>query len=147
MKKLLLCGSIMLLSAFVGCGKNCSVSGKVTFSDGTPLTRGKVVFESPTLISSGPVQKDGTFQLGTLKPKDGVPPGSYKVCFSDIITPSIKTIPPANGKGPPKVVVTHPESPIDKKYLNAETSGLTCDVKGSMKFDIVVEPPSETKKK
>lgn len=130
----------MVLATLVGCGENCKVTGKVTFPDGTPLTRGKVVFETTNYISKGQINKDGTYVLGTNNPKDGAPPGTYRVCFTDLINPTVTTTPSPKG-GPPKIQMSKPESPIHHKYYDSQKSGLVCEVKGRTKFDIVVEPP------
>ena len=130
----------LLLLFTVGCGKNCTVSGKVTFPDGTPLDSGEVVFETSTTMAKGKIQKDGTYTMisGELK---GVPKGTYRVSIGGFM-PTV-TPPPlgANGRPTGRPQVTAPVLPVAKKFLSASTSDLTCEVKGSTKFNITVEPP------
>ena len=127
--------SILVYSA--GCGGNSAVSGKVTFSDGTPLTVGKVVFETETFYAFGPIQSDGTYTMGSSKSGDGVPKGTYQVSIQDVVKPTIVQ------QGMRAPIITMPTSiPIDQKYFAGNTSGLACEVKGRMRYDITVEPPA-----
>ena len=128
---------VLMLALSVGCGKNCSVSGKVTFPDGTPLTVGKVVFETQTFQASGKIKSDGTYTMGSSKAGDGVPKGTYQISIQDVMQPTVEATTP--GK-PPKLTFPK-ELPIDKKYFSINTSGLTCEVKGRTKYDIKVEAP------
>jgi len=142
---------IVLIALLAGCGKNSSVTGKVTFPDGSPLTVGEVVFETSTSTSTGKIQKDGTYTMSTGELK-GMPRGTYRVSIAGF-KPTIVTAPPpelpADGsapKGPirmgrPQVIM--PEIPVDKKFLSPTTSGLTCEVKGRTKYDITVEAPAK----
>ena len=144
---------LAFLITFSGCGKNCSVTGKVTLSDGSPVTVGEVVFETPASISRGTIQKDGTYTMITGELK-GVPKGTYKVSIGGFMPtiemPSSPKIVDGRPVGPPgRPKVTMPTIPFDKKFLAASTSGLTCEVKGRTTYDIKLEPPSgaEPKKK
>ena len=127
--------ALLLLPLFVGCGPNVTVTGKVTFPDGSPLTEGQVVFESPTLISKGNIKADGTYVLETGEDK-GIPKGTYKVCIGGLGIPKV-----TSGGGPGQISMDVSPVPIDSKFLSAETSGLTCEVKGRTKYDIPVLPP------
>jgi len=67
-----------------GCGSgHYTVRGKVVFPDGTPMEGGWVNFEKfekgITHSADSPVEPDGTFELRTVRPGDGVPPGKYRV--------------------------------------------------------------------
>jgi hypothetical protein len=128
---------VFILAFAAGCGKNCSVSGKVTFPDGTPLTTGEVFFETEVFQAKGPIQSDGTYTMGSSNPGDGVPRGTYKVSIQGVVKPIIEF---SEGSRTPKV--TMPKTPlIDLKYTSGMNSGLTCEVKGRTKYDITVEPP------
>jgi hypothetical protein len=81
--------SVLFLLTLVplwGCGASgemVDVSGTVKYADGSPVTGESplVVFE-PTAegkAASGTINPDGTFEMMTLKPGDGVQPGKYKV--------------------------------------------------------------------
>src|SRR3954454_16236744 len=76
------------LLALAGCGPNHPVQGQLVYADTdqpvTELAGFDVTFTSEKLgISArGTIQKDGTFQLGTEKDKDGAPPGEYVVTLT-----------------------------------------------------------------
>jgi len=142
-------GLVVLTAIFctVGCSGNVQVTGKVTFPDGTPLTVGKVTFETDKFSASGPLKEDGTYRLGTLSERDGIPPGQYKVFIAGAMQQggtSNVSVPTASGGGPRATTST--EMPVfmpavAPKYTTASNSGITCDVKKSMTFNFEVEPP------
>lgn len=118
-----------------GCGKP-KVTGKVTFSDGSPLTQGTVNFTDDKVLCKGSIKEDGTFEIRTLKPGDGVPPGKYKVYltetarFGDAVeTTSLDAV----------AVMHETINDVPPKYSNPEQSGLTIDVKGSTTYDITID--------
>ena len=117
-----------------GCGSKVSVSGKVAFDDGSPLTTGEVRFETANFVSSGKIQSDGTYRLGTTSDKDGIPKGTYGVTVRAMSAPELKP-------GVRTEDVPPPKSLVNTKFGSTKTSGLTCDVKGSTTFNITVEPP------
>jgi hypothetical protein len=123
-----------------GCGKP-KVTGKVTFADGSPLTQGTVNFTDDKILCKGSIKEDGTFEMRTLKPGDGVPPGTYKVYLTETTRfgePEIETSAlDANS------VMHSTVNDVPPKYSNPEQSGLTIDVKGSMKYDITIETDAE----
>jgi hypothetical protein len=113
-----------------GCGGSggTAVSGKVKFSDGSPLTKGTVFFEGDR-SASGEINSDGTYKMGTNEPGDGVTPGKYRVYLGG----------DAAGGG-------YEESAplVSSKFLIPSESGLSIDVgSSSMTYDITVEPPQE----
>jgi len=120
---ILLCFVAILM---VGCdsGKK-QIFGKVTFSDGKPVTMGKVVFSTPTFQSSGTIEENGSYRMGSIGEKDGVPPGEYMVFVTGV----------GRMEGMTLLAL------CEEKYLNPQTSGLsiTVPVPGN-KFDIVLEP-------
>ena len=85
----------LMLSAMVGCGSDqpfsyVPMSGKVTYEDGTPVTAGRLQFESqaPAQRTLHPrpavalIKPDGTFDAVTShKHGDGLIPGKHKVSF------------------------------------------------------------------
>jgi hypothetical protein len=126
----------LLLGFATGCGGPQPVRGTVTLEDGTPLTKGMVVFESMAgdnkITARGDIRPDGTFQLGTYKPGDGVPPGKYRVLIAprddmeDIDSPNRKPL------------------AFDRRYSDFKTSGLEFEVKpGSNDFPIRVTRPGK----
>jgi hypothetical protein len=126
---------LTLLSAalflFVGCNNGkVGLSGKVTYTDGTPLTVGEIYFETDTHVARGTLQNNGTYVVGTLSKKDGLPKGTYRV----YITGADKLV---TGKNE----IQLPESLIDEKYRKSSTSGLTVDIPTpDAKFNVIVEP-------
>ena len=120
---------------FAGCGTNVKVSGKVSFEDGSPLTSGMLIFESGAIQSKAPIEKDGSYQVGTLKSNDGLPRGTYRVYISGAdVYPDIDVM------GHPLGKVVHL---VDPKFTSPDTSELTCEVNGSRTFDITVTPPAK----
>jgi hypothetical protein len=80
-----------LAGASWGCGGGSAplpdlipVKGKVTYK-GQPVTRGVVRFEPDGYgrMASGQIQGDGTFELSTLKPGDGVVAGEHRVSVGE----------------------------------------------------------------
>jgi hypothetical protein len=114
---------------FVACGCGSGkypVRGKVTLEDGTPLTRGMVVFESldGTQGARGMIQPDGRYELSSASAGDGVRPGRYRVLVSALDLTDVpdeqKTL------------------PFDVKYTRFQTSGLEVEVK-ARKNDVPIE--------
>ena len=132
--RLFLTGFLVGFVFLVGCGQNVKVTGKVTFEDGEPLTRGRVCFQTETFYADGPLQPDGTYTLGSTGENTGLPKGTYQVSITGAVTPP-KVLDPAMGRVTPAVPLIH------GKFTNQTTSGLTCEVKGRTVFDITVTPP------
>jgi hypothetical protein len=122
----------LLILLGTGCGNGSyPVRGKVTYADGTPVTMGIVVFESKdaakAVTARGDIQPDGTYQLGTQKPGDGAPAGTYRV----LVTPRVEN-PDA------------PEVTFDRRFADFKTSGLEFEVKpGSNDYPIQVTKPAK----
>jgi len=117
---------LVLVLAAGGCAepKFIPVSGKLLFEDGSPaigLAGRQVIMErmpvndepNPTQQSSGSIDDQGRFTMGTEALSDGVPPGLQRVLITE---------PSASGDDVPPPV-------IDKKYSKFETSGLQYEVK------------------
>jgi len=119
---------LLALLALTGCSNKVALSGKVVYSDdGSPLTTGTVSLETDTFFARGNLKEDGTFIVGSLKEKDGLPPGRYRVAVS----------------GATKVLGYFESTPmleplIDPKYSDSRTSGLTIDIQQSTR-DFVIE--------
>ena len=103
--------------------------GKVTLPDGKPAAGSQVVFEGEQqgkkVSARGDVREDGSYELSTFKPGDGVPPGKYKV--------QVNPPPMVNAEGPYTL-------PFNSKYGSFETSGLEFEVQrgGKNEFPIQV---------
>jgi len=111
-----------------GCGtRRYPVTGAVALEDGTPVTKGMIIAErvegGDAITVQGEIRADGTFQLGTTKPGDGVPPGKYRVLINSMDLSDL----PDEQK----------DLPYDAKYLSFKTSGLELEVKrGATDFPI-----------
>jgi hypothetical protein len=109
------------------------VTGKVVFSDGSPLPGGWIICESPEhkLAARGVIETDGTYRLGTYEQEDGAVAGRQLVA----ITPAAPSgFDPDQSTAPPI---------LDPKYSHMDTSGLELDIQpdGENHFTITVERP------
>ena len=131
---------VLFSFALAGCSGNATLHGKVTFEDGTPLTVGTVNFTSENGLSRGTIRPDGTYQIGTLKFADGLPPGQYRVYISGALEQTGDTNEQRDRTGVRvPVITTRPL--IDPQFAAAESTPLTCDVPAPQnRFDITVTP-------
>lgn len=132
-----------LLCLFLsGCSDKVSVSGKVTLPDGSPATRGQILFEKEGFVGWGEIQKDGTYRMGTIKSGDGIPRGDYGVYFTGVMKDTSQTIQGQNTSkiGSTPASLSMPIPLLDKKYDSAKTSGLTCSVTKSTVYNVTVDP-------
>ena len=92
------CVLLLAIIGLAGCGakETYQVSGRVQYSDGSPITGGvRVVRLQPTEDTTAKVRKaasadiaeDGSFELFTRRPGDGVFAGKYSVTFSILTQP------------------------------------------------------------
>ena len=133
---------VVVVLCLTGCGKKAKVTGTVKFSDGTPLNVGTVNFTDGTNLFRGEIQPDGTFEMRTFKPGDGVLKGSYKVYLTETLqfgAPGKLVLKGPNGEEIEMEVIGNTTSTIDPKYRDPEQSGMTSDVKGNMTYDITIE--------
>jgi len=117
------------LSLVAGCGSGLAqVQGKVLLPDGKPAAGSQVVFEGGPdghkVTARGDVGNDGSFQLSTVRPGDGVPPGTYRA----LVNPP----PMVNAEGPFRV-------PFNAKFTSFQTSGLEYEVKSGLKNDLSIQ--------
>src|SRR5947208_6474009 len=120
----------VLLAGAAGCDSNprtYPVHGKVMLEDGRLVTRGVVLFEGASggalVAARGTITPNGTYEMSTYKPGDGVPPGKYRVQINPIDLSDT----PDEQKN----------LPFDVKYTKFDTSGLVYEVKaGPNAFDI-----------
>jgi len=142
-KGLILAGFSIYFVFLMGCGSNVQVTGKVIFEDGTPLTVGRVCFQTETMFADGPLQEDGTYRLGSQGENTGLPKGTYQVYISGAMTPPQLGAGSGGATGPASLrgSYTPGVSLIDLKFTDRMTSGLTCDVTGKTVYNIMVAPP------
>lgn len=109
--------SVIGLLGLCGCGGLYPVQGTVTLENGTPLTQGMVVFENVdgTTMGRGTIQSDGSYQLSTQNPNDGLRPGRYKILINPM---DMSDVPDEQKK-----------LPFDVKYTRFQTSGLEVEIK------------------
>ncbi len=134
----MLCAAL-LLTVIVGCGDNSMVpvSGKVTFADGKPLTKGRVNFQSDKNNAFGVIESDGSYELMSVEEGDGAPPGTYKVFISGAYEGEVDPHAPENiGKK-----VEAPTPLVAEEFETASSTPITVEVGGSdANYDIKVEP-------
>lgn len=115
----------VLVLAAIGCGDKVAVRGKVTFSDDhSPLTVGQIRFQSGTVQARGTLKSDGTYVLGTVKEKDGVPKGTYNVTIVDAMELVAKE---TKGGAPAIPVITPLIDPFEKKDVVVDGKQKTFD--------------------
>lgn len=121
----------LLLAAGCNSGRN-SVSGTVTYEDGSPVESGIVVGRATIDGKSVSVQgtiKNGGFSWGGAREGDGAAPGHYEVV---VMPPSLSEHELSQGVQPA----------VDSKFTKFESSGLSFDVKdGKNEFPIKVTRP------
>jgi hypothetical protein len=118
----------IVLVTVTGCGNgHVSGSGTVTYSSGEPVPGGVIFFSTPQFNYTATIE-NGLFELGGLKEKDGLPPGTYNV--------HLIGSKPSEG--------TDQDIPLfAAKYNNPETSGIVIEIKSdkNQQIEIVVEKP------
>ena len=133
------CPLCLVVACVAGCGPGGPatqpVTGKVTFSDGSPLTQGTVIFYSREVTPMGQIKEDGSYTLYTGE-KQGAPTGSYTVYFMG--TEAQGYVPAeqlgAGGRAGPQALL------VPDKYLSPETSGIRKEVStGKNDIPITVE--------
>ena len=144
MRTLIMVCSSLLLVVVVGCGSGSTVTGKVTFSDGTPLTVGRVVFDDGTTSAVGELNEKGEYRMRVDAGSGGIPDGSYRVSVVGAMQEDPSLLEEAEKYRDPRDP-DEPSAPlvslIDLKFSNPAKSGLTCEVSGSTTYDITVEKP------
>ena len=118
----------------IGCGGGqVKLQGRVTFEDdGTPLTTGRVCFQTETFMAEGKIKEDGAYIMGSLSENDGLPKGTYKVFVAGAVDD--KFLP---GGGEPSY-----KPLIDQKYASFDATPYTCEVPApGNRFDFTVKKP------
>jgi hypothetical protein len=110
-----------------------SVSGRVTYDDGSPVEAGSVIGEATVngkvVAVQGTIKSDGTFSWGGDREGDGAIPGLYKVI---VVPVSLSEYQLSQGMTPA----------VDGRYARYESSGLSFEVKpGPNEFNIKVSRP------
>ena len=125
--------SIVLIFAISGCGSDrvptYPVSGRVQFSDGSPVRHGTIEFESVEhgTTAAGSIQHDGSFVLGTYTPDDGAAAGQHKAIIVQLVI----------ADGSFKHTIDHGK-PVPVKYSSYESSGLSASVNAEQQNDALI---------
>ncbi|MDR1385091.1 MAG: hypothetical protein LBJ67_14755 [Planctomycetaceae bacterium] len=135
----------LICVCFVSCsGKNFPLKGKVTYEDGTPLTKGTVNFSSETSLSRAKIQSDGSYVVGTLKETDGIPRGKYKVYITGAEEPieSKTKQTQKDSMGNTVQSINGFRQLIERKYITKNDTPLECEIPiMKNRFDITIEKP------
>jgi len=141
---------IFLCSLFVllaGCGNHQKLGGQVVFPDDEPLKTGIIYFSKSDFLARAFIKQDGTYDVGSLAAKDGLPPGTYKVFISGAmeaieIEQKSNTPTKVNEMGESASVYTEGFKPlIAQKYTSEQTTPLSITIPGEKTFKITVERP------
>jgi hypothetical protein len=127
-KKEILNAFVLLASFTCGCGDSrpatVPVQGRITWQ-GKPLTQGIISFLPkqhsdgfPSRTAIGVIQPDGSYQLSSFRPNDGVIPGDYQVAVDMTGNRSLENTTPAATKLDPATL----------RYTNPQASGLTATI-------------------
>ena len=130
---------ILLFAALLltGCSNHEKLSGKVVFSDGQPLTTGMVCFTDGSHMAWGRLRADGSYDVGSLSEKDGLPAGTYKVYISG--ASEIEN----NGAG----LMNETSRPlIAPEFTSPSKTPLSITVPGERVYNITVERPPPVKR-
>lgn len=120
--------AILAATLCVGCSSNVKLTGTVSYSDdGAPVESGTICFVSGDSMARGTIA-DGKFET-SYGDGAGLPPGDYQIYFVGVetVVRESEELP----DGSVRDAITAPA--IDRKYLSAETSGLTQKVDKSTK--------------
>jgi hypothetical protein len=97
------------------------IQGSITLDD-KPLGGGMVMFlpedDEKGRPASGAIDPDGTFELGTASPGDGIVPGKYRIVVTPPSTPGIKA--PANRKAVPARYSDPEKTPLRSTIKTAD---------------------------
>jgi hypothetical protein len=122
---------LFLALLLTGCGDKEKLSGKVVFPDGQPLTTGTISFTNHDYTARAHLRANGTYDVGSLSERDGLPAGTYKVHISGAI--EVKE----DGKE---------ASLIAPEFVSESKTPLSITVPGERVYNITVERPQPVKK-
>jgi hypothetical protein len=125
---------VLVCLAIAGCGKGgAKVTGKVSFPDGSPLTKGEVIFQNDTAQYAGAINADGTYIMNGAVQGSGIPNGTYTVYVTGTTV--------VTATSPDPTLASAPKELVAAEFTSKSKSSLTCEVKGSMTHDIEVKAP------
>ena len=116
------------------------VTGKVTFTDGSPVPQGTVVFYSEKVTPMGQIKEDGSYTLYTGE-KEGAPVGNYTIYFMGMDSGGY--VAPKQDEETGEILEEAEAasgSVVAEKYLSPEDSDIKKEVtSGPNQIDISVE--------
>ena len=131
----------LIVVSLAGCSKLVPLSGTVVLSDdGAPVPNGVICFTDGKNMARGNINADGSFEMGFVGMKDGLPPGQYKVYFFGVEPSSsgpndseVKMVMDAMGNMVPVTAMGKRTHLIDPKYNSPDTSGLQFEITAKTK--------------
>jgi hypothetical protein len=139
MRAMCRCLSLAAIVALAGCQQNSgpqlAPAGGVVRLNGKPLAGARLIFNPASgRPAQGTADKDGRFQLSTMKPNDGAVVGPHRVA---VIAPrsTVEAMP-----GSPEAAAAAAEvSELPKHYSDPQTSGLEYEVQAGKKNDFAID--------
>ena len=116
---------LFLTLLLTGCSDKEKLSGRVVFPDGQPLTMGTIYFTNSNYTARAHLRADGTYDVGSLSDKDGLPAGTYKVHISGAVEMK-------DGKE---------TSLISPEFASESKTPLSITVPGERVYNITIERP------
>ena len=132
-------GGVAMMLFCIGCSDTIKIHGTVTYSDGSPVTHGCVIFECGQEAALGMLNETGHYRLGRLKDGDGIKPGQYSVWLTGTEINESKI----EGSGLNVTTTFSTMETVHKKFTRKATSNLTFEAKpgGPKTFDFIIERP------
>jgi hypothetical protein len=124
----------------IGCGKT-TITGKITFTDGTPLNCGVIRLTNETGFASANINTNGTFKVVSPIDGGGIPHGVYNVSIEGAALPG--TLISGSDKKSEYGEYTSPTPLIAKKYESPQSSGFVIDTKKGKVHNFIVEKPDK----
>lgn len=127
------CGMIasLMLGTVIGCGGNpptYPVKGKVVFTDGAPVTWGRVecLSQEGDRTAAGEIKPDGGFELSTFGDRDGAVAGRHRLIVVQFASAAL-----SDPRAPHTKTHTEPQRFVSRKYADYDSSELFLDVASS----------------
>lgn len=133
MKHLILAACLCVLAGCGGGASGTTVTGKATFTDGTPLPRGAVTFTGKTGTYSSAIGPEGAYTM------ENVPDGSYQVVVTGVTEGDVQAADQHTAQPPgesAEITVPEVKSLIPEKYSDPDQSGLTVTVPGDYTIQV-----------
>jgi len=135
--------ALLILVLCVGCSGNVPLQGNVFDEDGNPITVGIVNFVSDQGLSRATIQPDGSYVVGTLSERDGLPPGTYRVYVTGAEIAVAATGPVRmDVMGRPMQQLPGFRQLVATQYTTEATTPLTVEIPAPRnRFDVIVGSP------